>query len=119
MEKNRLGAGKFGDGGKQVAGVGVSWVLEHLFGITDFQELTGAHDGDARGDLRNDGKTMRDKDVGQSEFALEFLQEEKNLRADGNIEGGDGLVGDDELRLENQSAGDADTLALAAGKFVR
>ena len=47
---------------------------------------------------------MGDEDVGEREFALEVLQQEKNLRADGNVEGGDGFVGDNELWLENQRA---------------
>ncbi len=38
---------------------------------------------------------------GQGEFALEFLQQEEHLRTDGDIEGGDGFVGDDEFWLEN------------------
>jgi len=59
------------------------------------------------------------ENVSQREFALEFLQQEENLRADGNIEGGYRFIGDDELWLENKSSGDADALALAAGEFVR
>ena len=31
----------------------------------------------------------------------------------------DALVGDDELRVHDESAGDADALALAAGELVR
>src|SRR5262249_33994315 len=36
-----------------------------------------------------------------------------------SVEGGYGLVGDDQLRVESERAGDADALALAAGKLVR
>src|SRR5260370_3897661 len=118
-EKGRSGAGKFRDGGEQFASVGIFWLVEDLFGGADFQELAGAHDGDARGDLRHHGQAVGNENVRESEFALEFLQQEENLRADGNIEGGYGFVGDDELRLENESSGDADALALAAGEFVR
>ena len=37
---------------------------------------------------------------------------------DGHVERRDGLVADDELRLERQGAGDADALALAAAELV-
>jgi hypothetical protein len=118
-EMTGSGAQQLRDGGKQFAGVVVFWLVQDLFGVAHFQELAGAHDGDARGYLRDHGQAVGDENIRQREFALEFLQEEKNLRADGNIERGDGFVGDDELWLENQGSRDADALALAAGEFVR
>ncbi len=39
------------DGGKQFAGVVVFWLVQDLFGVAHFQELPGAHDGDACGHL--------------------------------------------------------------------
>ncbi len=68
-----------------------------MLGGAKFHDAAGVHDGDASGNLRDDRKTMRNKDVGQAEFALEFLQEEEDLRAHGNVERGDGLIGDDEF----------------------
>ena len=99
-------------------GVGVPRLVEDLLGGANFQELAGAHDGDARGDLRHYGETARNKNIRQREFVLEIRQEKENLRAHGNVEGRDGFVGDDELRMENESSRDADALALAAGEFV-
>src|SRR5260370_31022177 len=93
--------------------------MEHLCRGAHFQELAGAHHAEARGDVRHEGQAVRDENIGQSEVALEFLQKEENLRADGNIESGDGFVGDDQLWLEYQGPSDADALALAAGEFVR
>ena len=110
--------GEFGDGGQQFSGVVVFWLVEHLFGAAHFQELAGAHDGDVRGDLCHYGQAVGDENIGQREFALEFLQQKENLRADGNIEGGNRFIGNDELWLEDQSASNADALALAAGEFV-
>jgi len=103
-EKRGSDAGDFRDGGKQFASVAVLWLVEDLLGVTDFQELAGTHDGDARGDLRHHRQAVRDENVSEREFALEFLKQKKNLRADGDIEGGDGFVGDNELWLENQRA---------------
>ncbi len=61
---------------------------------------------------------MGDENVGEREFALEVLQQEKNLRADGDIQSRDRLIGNDELVLEDEGAGDADPLPLSAGEFV-
>src|SRR5260370_13126272 len=119
MEKTRSGAGKFRDGGEQFVSVAIFWLVEDLFGVAHFKEFAGADQGDARGDLRDHGQAVGNENVSEREFALEFLQQEENLRADGNIEGGYRFIGDDELRLENKSPGDADALALAAGEFVR
>src|SRR5437588_3015883 len=68
--------------------------------------------------MGDDGKAVRNKNVCEREFALEFLKKQKHLRADGNVERGNGFVGHNEPGLKNQGAGDADALALASGKFV-
>ena len=47
-----------------------------------------------------------------------MLEEVEDLGLDGDVEGGDGFVGDDEFRLWGEGAGDGDALALAAGELV-
>src|SRR2546421_4943828 len=61
---------------------------------------------------------MRDEEIGEAEVALKLRQQVDDLRADADVEGGDGLVGDDELRIECQGASDPDALALSARKFM-
>jgi hypothetical protein len=41
------GAGKFWHSGEEFAGVGIFWLVEHLFGRTQFEKLASAHDSDA------------------------------------------------------------------------
>src|SRR5216684_511473 len=53
------------------------------------------------------------KNVGERELALEFLEEEEHLSADGNIKRGDRFVRNDEFRLKNQGACSADALPLS------
>ena len=55
----------------------------------------------------------------KAEPALHLFQQIEDLGADGNVERGDRLVADDELRIENERARDADALALPAGEFMR
>src|SRR5271156_4648100 len=71
------------------------------------------------GELCDNRQAVRNEEIGKGEFALKVLKQQENLRADGDIEGGDGLVRDDEFWTKDQGAGDTDALALAAGEFVR
>jgi hypothetical protein len=50
--------------------------VEDLFSSAYLQELSGAHDGDTRGDLSHDWQAVGDEDISEREFALELLQEE-------------------------------------------
>ena len=52
-------------------------------------------------------------------LARRSCEQVEDLRLDRDVERGDGLVGDDELRLQRERAGDPDALALAAGELVR
>jgi hypothetical protein len=62
---------------------------------------------------------VRDEEIGEAEIALQLLQKIHDLRADADVESGNRLIGDDELRPQGESAGNADALALASGKLVR
>ena len=93
-------------------------MLQHLLGGTDFDESAGAHDRDARGNLRDDRQAMRDKNVSEGKLALQFSQEKKNLCTDGDIQSRDRFVGNNKLRLEDQGARDANPLPLPTGKFM-
>jgi hypothetical protein len=61
---------------------------------------------------------MGDEENGKTEAFLKVLEEVQDLRLDGDVQGRNGLVTDDETRLEGQSPGDPDTLALTTGKLV-
>ncbi len=87
--------------------------------IGQLYNLPQMHDGDAVADEAHDAQVVGDEQIGQRPLALEPEEQVEHLRADGDIQRGDGLVGDDELRLHDQGACDADALALAAGKLVR
>jgi hypothetical protein len=74
----RLGAQQFRDSREQFTRVRVLGLMAHLFRAADFQELTGVHNGDARGDLRYYRQTVGGENVSQREFALEFSQQQKS-----------------------------------------
>ena len=66
------------------------------------------------GNALHNAKVMGDEDVGEFKFLLEILQKVQNLRLDRNIKGGYGFISDNQLRTQNERAGDGNTLALTA-----
>ena len=50
--------------------------------------------------------------------AAQLFEQRQDLRLRRDVEAGDDLVGQHEFRRQRQRAGDADALALAAGKLV-
>ena len=89
-----------------------------LLGVADLDDFSAIHYGDAGGEVAHHRHGVRDEEVGEAEVALELGQQVDDLGADADVEGGDGLVADDEFRAEREGAGDSDALALASGEFV-
>ena len=88
-----------------------------LVGI--FDDLAQIHHGDAAADVLDHGKIVGDEQIGQMLLALQVHHQVDHLRADRDVERGDRLVGDDQLGVERERAGDADALALPAGELMR
>ncbi len=82
-------------------------------------DLALVHDRDPVGDVADDADVVGDEDVGEAELLLEVVEQVDDLSADRDVEGGDRLVGDDQLRVQRQRPGDPDPLPLAAGELVR
>ena len=61
---------------------------------------------------------MGDEQVGESQPLLDLLEQVDDAGLDGHVEGGHGLVENEQLGVEGQRAGDADALALAARELV-
>ena len=116
VEKFRRG---FRDGGEKGSRVGMLRSSQDFVDGTGLDEASGLHDGNGGSELRDNGKTVRDEDQREREFALQAREQFEDLRADGNVERGNRLVGDDDFGAQDQSAGNADALALSSGKFVR
>ena len=108
-----------GRGFEQSLGISVLRILRDLLGGIDLDDLAAIHDRDARRKIAHHRHRVRDEEVGESEVALQLRQQIYDLRADADVEGGDGFVAHDELGLQSQSAGDDDALALASAELVR
>ena len=61
---------------------------------------------------------MCNKEVGQALLFLKILQKINHLCLDRHVQGGNGLVADHQLGLQNQGSGNPHSLTLSAGKFM-
>ena len=87
------------DGGQERLRVGVLGSRVDLLGRADLDELAAVHDGDAVAHRADDGEVVRDEQVGEPEVVLQVLQQVEDLRLDRDVERGDRLVADDQLRV--------------------
>ncbi len=108
----------FGGGFEQAAGVWVLRLPGDLAGGSRFNDFSAIHYRDAGGEIANHGHGVRDEQIGQSELALQLSQQIDDLRSDAYVEGGDGLVGDDEFWAQGEGAGDSDALPLPSTEFM-
>ena len=70
---------------------------------------------------RNDAhhcEVVRDEEIAQAEPFLQVEQQINDLGLHRDMERGDRLVADDEIRIEDERACDQDVLPLAAGEFI-
>ena len=92
---------------------------EELVRRRDLDDPAEVHDGNAVGDVADDGEVVGDEDVGEVELLLQLDEQVQHLRLDRDVERRDRLVGDDELRLQHERAREPDPLPLAAAELVR
>ena len=76
------------------------------------------HHADPAADVAHHGQVVGDEQIRYAALGLNALQQVHDLRLNGHVQRRDGLVADDELRVEGQRPCDADALPLSAGKFV-
>ena len=62
--------------------------------------------------MLDDGQIVGDEKIRQVALFLQGFQQVDDLRLNGDVQRGDRLIADDELRVQGQRTGNADTLAL-------
>ena len=62
-------------------------------------------------------KIVRDKYIGQTKISLQTLQQVDNLGLDRHVERRDGLVENQDVRIERQRPGDRNALPLPTREF--
>src|SRR4051812_27935197 len=87
--------------------------------VRKLDDLPEIHHRHAVADMPDDREIVADEEKADAALFLQALQQVDDLRLHGDIKRGNGLVAHDQARVERERAGDAETLALAAGKLVR
>ena len=90
-----------------------------LRGGTDLAELAEVHHGDAVAHVADDREVVGDEQHRQPVAPLHRLEEIEDLGLHRHVEGGHGLVAQQERRIEYEGAGDADALRLATREGAR
>ena len=114
----RVGIGP-GAAGEQRARIRMQRRLVDRLRRTDLDDVPEIHDGNPVGDVPHDRQIVRDEQVREAELLLQILHQVDHLRLNRDVERAHRLVGDDDLRIGRERAGDADALTLAAGELVR
>ena len=79
-------------------------VTADILGSTGLNDVTQVHYGNTVGDVLNDGKVVGNEEIGHTLFPLKLLQKVDDLRLNGNVQSGNGLVANDQIRLYCQRA---------------
>jgi hypothetical protein len=94
-------------------------LVEDLLGRAALDDLAVAQHDNFVGQRTHDFQVVADEQVGELVADLQVAQQVDDLRLHAHVERRGRLVEHDEARLQHQSAGDGDALALAAREFVR
>src|ERR1700739_2454368 len=115
----QLGAAVAGEGGQAGRGVLMCGTFEDLVSIATLYDAAGVHDvGSPRG-VVDHAEIMGDQYERKSSMLSEVVEEIEDLGLHGYVQGGCGLVCDQDLGLAGQRAGDADALALPTAQALR
>src|SRR6266542_6903817 len=107
------------DGAQQAPGVRHLGVREELVGVGLLDDLSRVHDVDALRHARDNAEVVRDQDERRAELARQVLEQVEDLRLNGHIESGRGLVGEDELGVSRERHRNHHALSHTAGELVR
>ena len=91
--------------------------IERLL-VGDLDDFPQVHHGNPRRDVLHHAKVVGDEKIGQAKFRLQIGQQVDDLCLHRYVQRGNRLVAHDEFRVQHQRTRDADSLALATGKFV-
>ncbi len=108
-----------GHRGEKRLGVGVERIVVERVAVGHLDDLAEVHHRNTVGNVLHHREVMGDEQVGEAELVLQVFEEVNDLGLDRNVQRRDGFVGDDEVGVRGEGAGDPDPLSLAAGELVR
>ena len=93
-------------------------LVEDLVGGAVLHDVAGVHDGDLFAHGSHDAQVVGDHDDAHAQLLAQLLHQLQDLRLDGHVQRGGGLVCDQQLGLTGQGDGDHHALAHTAGQLV-
>src|SRR6185295_10605989 len=104
---------------EQRARVGMLRRAPYFAMISALDDAPAVHHMHAIGDIAHHRKIVRYEKIGEPEIALELDEQIEYLRLNRHVEGGHGLVANQQQRFEHERTRNADALPLSARKLVR
>ena len=92
---------------------------QHPVDLTVFDDLASSHHGHRIRDVPRQSEVVGDDECAHAEVLLQCEEQRQDLSAHRGVQGRDGLIGDEHLRVESQGAGDDDALPLSARELLR
>ncbi len=108
-----------GNGTEQGLGVGHGHLREEDAGRSPFDHVAGVHDDDLVRTRGHDAQVVGHQDHSHLPVPLQGAQQIEDLRLDGDVEPGGGLVRHEQPRRARQCDGDDHPLAHATRELVR
>jgi hypothetical protein len=106
-------------GGQKRLRVGMQRLGKQAIGWRGLDDPADIHHSHAVADVADHAQVMRDEQIGEAERFLQVAEQVEDLRLNRHVERRHRLVADHEFRADRECAGNRDTLALAAGEFMR
>ena len=94
-------------------------LLRDLLRIADLNQPSAIHHRNTSGEIAHHRHGVRNKEIRQAKLALQLGQQVDDLRSHADVERGNRLICDDELRTQRQRPRDPDALPLPAAEFMR
>ncbi len=98
--------------------VGMAWRSQQLLGRTHLDDVTGVHDDDPVGDVAGGGEVVGDVQDRHALTGTQVGHHVEDTDPDRDVEHGNRLIGEDQLRAQSESLGESDPLSLTAAQLV-
>ena len=105
-------------GGLQALGIGVKGLRQQGASVPLLHDLAAVEDDGAAAKLADHAEVVGDEGDGGAQLVPQTAHQIQHLGLDGHIQGGGGLIRDQQLRPAGQGHGDHHPLAQAAGELV-
>ncbi|SPT41531.1 Uncharacterised protein [Achromobacter denitrificans] len=115
----RAGCGRAREYSQQPLRVGMARRGEDIFNRAFLDNLPGIHHRHLLRNARHHAQVMGDQHHRDAQLGLQVGQQAQNLRLDGDVQRGAGLVGDQQFRAAHQRHRNHHALAQAARQLVR